>query len=86
MLGISTEMLVRSWLTQCFFDLLRFEEICNFIVFTVLYSADCLLCYIVAIFNYLNERICSVTHSPQMNNIFQVGAKTAVRSHLKYFF
>ncbi|XP_044254097.1 uncharacterized protein LOC123004751 [Tribolium madens] len=71
-LGIGPEILVQSWLNQCFFNFLRFGEICNFLAFSVLYPVECLLYYFVAIFRHLNDRICTITHSPQLREIFDM--------------
>ncbi|EFA02572.2 uncharacterized protein LOC103312777 [Tribolium castaneum] len=71
-LGICPEILLQSWLNQCFFNFLRFEEICNFLAFSVLYPIECLMYYFVAIFRHLDDRICTITHSPELQEILEM--------------
>lgn len=74
-LGICPEILVQSWLNQCFFNFLRFEEICNFLALSVLYPVECLMYYMVAIFQHLNDRICTITYSSEVKEVLEVGYK-----------
>ncbi|XP_044747969.1 uncharacterized protein LOC123309123 isoform X2 [Coccinella septempunctata] len=72
MSSFSSKMIVKKWLGQCFFNILDFREICNFLIFSVLCPLEYSVYYMMCLFIHNKSRICRMTHTPSMNNLLNI--------------
>ncbi|KAK4886176.1 hypothetical protein RN001_002447 [Aquatica leii] len=73
-MDVSAKYIAEKWLNQCFFAILDFKELCNFISFVVLYPAEYVLYYLTAMFEHCRDDIFTAlqtVHSVQVLKISQ---------------
>ncbi|KAF5284568.1 hypothetical protein FQR65_LT02394 [Abscondita terminalis] len=56
-MDLSAKHIAEKWLRQCFFAVLDFKELCNFISLVVLYPSEYVLYYLVAMFEHCRDDI-----------------------------
>lgn len=54
--GISWNALTRNWIDQCYFNVLEWSELCNFLAMAVLFPPEHVLYYLICTAQHLQAR------------------------------
>ncbi|KAF5302314.1 hypothetical protein FQA39_LY10353 [Lamprigera yunnana] len=80
----SAKHLAQEWLRQCFFSILNFKEICNFLCLAILYPPEYILFYLIALFEHCKDDIFTALQSIDSAQILKISCTSSFQV-LNYF-
>lgn len=63
----------RKWLQQCFFNILDLEEICSFLMLSILFPVEYTVGFLVSLFAHVKLNLFELAHNSQLHEIQIVG-------------